>query len=175
VPIVLAANKCDIGDPLREVGTDEGCALANEWCVPYIETSAKNSTIVNSLFTEIVKEMNIKSSMYGNSNRKEKKKFKKINYINTNTNSSTNNILNNTNKTTLSNHSASSYMSSKESSSASTKFKKRNSNDEGCCMSCGFYNFLPCFCCGIRSLNCEESSEKSSYSNESHKRTCSIL
>ena len=77
VPIVLAANKCDM-ETHREVSTEEGCALANQWNVPYIETSAKNSTIVNSLFTEIVKEMNLKSIGLNGSNRKEKKtKLKK--------------------------------------------------------------------------------------------------
>ena len=77
VPIVLAANKCDM-ETHREVSTEEGCYLANEWSVPYLETSAKNSTIVNSLFTEIVKEMNLKTIIQNGSNRKEKKKLKKL-------------------------------------------------------------------------------------------------
>lgn len=78
VPIVLAANKCDIAETNREVTTDDGCNLANEWSIPYLETSAKNSTIVNSLFTEIVKEMNFKSNSNHSHGRKEKKKFKKL-------------------------------------------------------------------------------------------------
>lgn len=79
VPIVLAANKCDLSESCREVSTDDGCSLASQWSIPYIETSAKNSTIVNSLFTEIVKEMNYKSSNHHSHGRKEKKKFKKLN------------------------------------------------------------------------------------------------
>lgn len=113
VPIVLAANKCDLVEPFREVSTEEGFELANEWSVPYVETSAKNSTIVNSLFTEIVKEMNIKSNnLYGNS-RKDKKKLKKLTSSLT-TNHMSNSLSSNSNSKskTLSNHSSSSYSSS---------------------------------------------------------------
>ena len=82
VPIVLVANKCDLSESCREVSTDDGCSLANQWSIPYIETSAKNSTIVNGLFTEIVKEMNYKSNSHHSSHgRKEKKKFKKLNNL----------------------------------------------------------------------------------------------
>lgn len=78
VPIVLAANKCDIVGPQREVSSEDGLELAAEWNIPYVETSAKNSLIVNSLFTEIVKEMNLKTfNSYGHT-RKEKKKLKKL-------------------------------------------------------------------------------------------------
>lgn len=91
VPIVLAANKSDIAETSREVSTDEGCNLANEWMIPYLETSAKNSTIVNSLFTEIVKEMNFKLNI-SNHGRKDKKKFKKL--TNMTINSSTNDTQN---------------------------------------------------------------------------------
>ena len=48
-----------------------------------METSAKNSTIVNSLFTEVVKEMNFKSNSHHSHLRKEKKKFKKFNNMTT--------------------------------------------------------------------------------------------
>lgn len=87
VPIVLAANKSDVAEAHREVYTEECCSLANEWNIPYMETSAKNSTIVNSLFTEVVKEMNFKlftSSV--KKSRKEKKKFKKLNNLSLNSN-----------------------------------------------------------------------------------------
>lgn len=72
---------------LFKVSTEECCSLANEWNIPYMETSAKNSTIVNSLFTEVVKEMNFKlftSSV--KKSRKEKKKFKKLNNLSLNSN-----------------------------------------------------------------------------------------
>ena len=72
VPIVLAANKCDLVD--REVTSLEGCTLANEYNIPYMETSALNSSIVNSLFCEIVNEINIKKGNYGSQGRKNKSK-----------------------------------------------------------------------------------------------------
>jgi len=103
VPIVLTANKCDLSDTLREVSTDEGCRLANEWSVPYLETSAKNSTIVNSLFTEMVKEMNFKLFINHHhhyhqshlSKRQQKKKEKKK--LNNNKNKITKSKTNNQN------------------------------------------------------------------------------
>ncbi len=103
VPIVLTANKCDLSDTLREVSTDEGCRLANEWSVPYLETSAKNSTIVNSLFTEMVKEMNFKLFLNHHhhyhqshlSKRQQKKKEKKK--LNNNKNKITKSKTNNQN------------------------------------------------------------------------------
>lgn len=80
VPIVISANKCDMAK--REVSTEEGLLLAQEWCVPYVETSAKNSTIVNSLFAEIVKEVNVKVSSgsgYYSSGRRKIKQSKSNN------------------------------------------------------------------------------------------------
>jgi Ras-related protein Rap-2C len=80
VPIVLAANKCDLCEvENREVTTEEGCQLANEWMVPYIETTAKNSIIVNNLFTEIVKEMNFQYISNTDKKRKSKTKKSKLN------------------------------------------------------------------------------------------------
>lgn len=183
VPIVLAANKCDIVGPQREVTTEEGFSLANEWSVPYIETSAKNSTIVNCLFTEIVKEMNIKSMHPHGNSRKEKKKSKKLNtQINT-TNS------NGTNKTTLSNNSSSSYSNSFKDSTitdSASKFKttKYTKSPQFTCIHL-------CCCCLIRNSNSSSKSSKCNTSNNNiidysfserdsnhskeHNKTCSIL
>lgn len=174
VPIVLAANKCDVQEPQREVSTEEGCNLANEWSIPYMETSAKNSTIVNSLFTEIVKEMNIKSNSYYGNSRKEKKKSKKISSISTNTTGSNN-------KTTLSNHSTSSYTSSKN--SAAARFKKRKSDSDDCCDCCSscscssFWRYLCCcfLCCCPRNNCCDCTSNNDiSYQTKSNK-FCSVF
>ena len=50
-----------------------------------METSAKNSTIVNSLFCEVVKEMNFKLFASNvKKSRKEKKKFKKLHNLSLN-------------------------------------------------------------------------------------------
>lgn len=43
VPIVLAANKSDIAETSREVSTDEGCNLANEWMIPYLGKTRINN------------------------------------------------------------------------------------------------------------------------------------
>ena len=143
VPIVLAANKCDVNDSQREVTTIEGFQLANEWSIPYIETSAKNSHIVNSLFTEIVKEMNIKSNLFNGSKYKKKKKKKssknnkKEKILSThhklvsNNNSSNNNLIinsssssNNTKTNTISDH-----MSSLSNNSSSSNGKYNHNNN----------------------------------------------
>jgi Ras-related protein Rap-2C len=57
VPIVIAANKIDAED--KEITHDELVSLANEWNVSFFETSAKNSKNINTLFTEIVRQMNV--------------------------------------------------------------------------------------------------------------------
>ena len=76
VPPVLAANKCDLASSLCEVSSEEGLNLANEWKIPYLQTSAKNSLVVDHLFAELVKEMNLNfiNSNYGIYNRKKDKK-----------------------------------------------------------------------------------------------------
>lgn len=48
VPVILVANKCDLPD--REVSTEQGQKLAQQFGIPYLETSAKlrkNIGIVN--------------------------------------------------------------------------------------------------------------------------------
>lgn len=135
VPIVLAANKSDVTGTHREVFTEECCHLANEWNIPYMETSAKNSTIVNSLFTEIVKEMNFKLFTSNVKSRKDKKKkFKKLNNLSINSNVN--------NKTHLS---ADSKSFSSSASQDAEKMKLKRANYEkslqkcslvACCRSC---------------------------------------
>ena len=149
VPIVLAANKCDMIEPQREVTTDEGFTLAQEWGIPYIETSAKNSNIVNSLFTEIVKEMNIISNSYYGYGRKDKKHKKKLKKLNQNKNSSINNNNASSKTAALTNHLSASYASSKADLTASSKFKEMNgdSHATGFLASCCRYLCCCCCCC----------------------------
>jgi len=59
VPILLVGNKIDL-ESQREVPTVEGMALAQIWGCPFVEASAKNKVNVNEVFTEIVREMNMK-------------------------------------------------------------------------------------------------------------------
>ena len=166
VPIVLAANKFDIVETHREVDTDEGCRLANEWMVPYMETSAKNSSIVNTLFTEIVKEMNFKSTSHGSSGRKEKKKFKMLNNMNVSSNIG--------NRANLSNNSSHSFTSNPKESTA--KFKKADYDAH--LSSCSFFNnCTKCFCVRSspnKSYSATNRSSNSFYGQETSNR-CSIL
>lgn len=56
VPVVLVGNKVDL-EAEREVSPSEGQALAEDWGCPFMETSAKSKTMVDELFTEIVRQM----------------------------------------------------------------------------------------------------------------------
>ena len=148
VPIVLAANKCDLADQQREVSTQDGFDLASQWCIPYIETSAKNSAIVNCLFTEIVKEMNIKSNSYYNGRfGKDKKKCKPskkqsaksgANLLSSTNTTTTTTTLTNQTKTSLSHNSTLSFSSNK----GASKFKQGSGDGcldqdpEDCCCCC---------------------------------------
>ena len=40
IPFILIGNKCDLTDK-RQVKQEDAQGLANEWKVPYVETSAK--------------------------------------------------------------------------------------------------------------------------------------
>ncbi|KAB0402925.1 hypothetical protein E2I00_011128 [Balaenoptera physalus] len=57
VPVILVGNKVDL-ESEREVSSNEGRALAEEWACPFMETSAKSKTMVDELFAEIVRQMN---------------------------------------------------------------------------------------------------------------------
>ena len=60
MPVVLVGNKVDLEDE-REVSCDEGQALAEDWGCPFMEASAKSKTMVDQLFTEIVRQMDSSS------------------------------------------------------------------------------------------------------------------
>nr|XP_035162511.1 ras-related protein Rap-2a-like [Callithrix jacchus] len=57
VPVILVGNKVDL-ESEREVSSNEGRALAEEWGCPFMETSAKSKIVVDQLFAEIVRQMN---------------------------------------------------------------------------------------------------------------------
>lgn len=57
VPILLVGNKCDLLHQ-RQVRTEDGLSLAEYWSCPFTECSAKNAHNVNTVFAEIVREMN---------------------------------------------------------------------------------------------------------------------
>ena len=53
---ILVGNKCDNGSG-RKVSTDEGHALANEYGVRFIETSAKQNINVTEAFRAIAQQV----------------------------------------------------------------------------------------------------------------------
>jgi small GTP-binding protein len=55
VGVVLVGNKCDIQEP--EVDKNAGQELANNYSIPFIESSAKNNKNVNEIFTNLIDEM----------------------------------------------------------------------------------------------------------------------
>lgn len=57
VPILLVGNKCDLAHQ-RQVRTEDGAALAEYWSCPFAECSAKSAHNVNTVFAEIVREIN---------------------------------------------------------------------------------------------------------------------
>ena len=61
---MLVGNKVDL-EYQREVSTMEGMALAQIWGCSFVEASAKHCTNVNEVFSEIVREVNLKNSTIG--------------------------------------------------------------------------------------------------------------
>ena len=57
IPLVLAGNKCDLDGTEREVTKEEGQKLADQWQVPFFETSAKMKINDHEVFYEIVREI----------------------------------------------------------------------------------------------------------------------
>lgn len=58
VPIVIAGNKCDLGAE-RVVSPVSCTRLANEWNIPFFETSARYRVNVDELFFGLVKQINL--------------------------------------------------------------------------------------------------------------------
>jgi len=56
VPLVIAANKCDLSDQ-RKVSTEQGKEFADQHKCPYFETSAKTRQNVEEAFAEVVREI----------------------------------------------------------------------------------------------------------------------
>eukprot|EP00040_Diaphanoeca_grandis_P039765 m.260087 g.260087 ORF g.260087 m.260087 type:complete len:205 (-) comp39185_c0_seq1:275-889(-) len=69
-PFVLVGNKVDLADE-RVVSSDEARILAQEWNVPYVETSAKDNVNVEKIFFDVVRE--IQTSKTGDKGPKKKR------------------------------------------------------------------------------------------------------
>jgi len=53
--IVLIGNKCDVPPSEIKLQTSQGQALANEYTVPFFETSAKTGAMVNEVFESLTR------------------------------------------------------------------------------------------------------------------------
>ncbi|KAI1290196.1 Ras-related protein O-RAL [Halotydeus destructor] len=79
IPFVLVGNKCDLNGR-RQVSLDDARKLADEWRVPYIETSAKTRQNVDRIFFDVMREIYIKKKVNHVQNKstiQDKKKNKK--------------------------------------------------------------------------------------------------
>ena len=57
VVIYLAANKIDLQDELKVVQTEDGQKMADEYHIPFFETSAKEGINVNEIFQDLVENV----------------------------------------------------------------------------------------------------------------------
>lgn len=70
-PFILVGNKSDLEDE-RVVSKEEAELLAQEWEVPYIETSARTNIHVEQIFHELVKEIQDSKGAKGPAKKKKK-------------------------------------------------------------------------------------------------------
>lgn len=56
IPFLLVGNKADLEDK-RQVSTEEAKGKAEEWSVPYVETSAKTKANVDKVFFDLMREI----------------------------------------------------------------------------------------------------------------------
>ena len=54
---ILVGNKCDLSDNLRKVNKEEGQNKANEYKIPFFETSCKDGINVNEVFEKIIEDI----------------------------------------------------------------------------------------------------------------------
>ncbi|XP_015766375.1 PREDICTED: GTP-binding protein Rit1-like [Acropora digitifera] len=72
IPMVLVANKTDL-ESKREVTTEEGQALAQEFDCPFFETSAALRQFVDDVFHSLIRQIRRKERMGLKSTQKDKK------------------------------------------------------------------------------------------------------
>lgn len=56
IPFILVGNKSDLSNK-RRVSLEEALSLADQWKVPYVETSAKARLNVDKIFTEMLMDI----------------------------------------------------------------------------------------------------------------------
>ena len=57
LPIILVGNKCDLSDEERQVSLKEGEDKANEFQIPFFETSCKNGININEAVEKLVEDI----------------------------------------------------------------------------------------------------------------------
>lgn len=80
VPFLLVGNKGDLHDK-RKISTAEAQARAQQWNVPYVETSAKTRDNVDKVFFDLMREIRsrkMEDTKVSNGHGKEKSKIKRL-------------------------------------------------------------------------------------------------
>ena len=62
LPVILVGNKCDLPNEEREVSLKDGEEKANEFKIPFFETSCKEGINVNQVFEKLIEEITSKSN-----------------------------------------------------------------------------------------------------------------
>ena len=76
IPFILVGNKSDLTDR-RAVTLANARAQAEEWKVPYVETSAKTRENVDKVFFDLMREIRARKMDTDGNNKKEKDKPRK--------------------------------------------------------------------------------------------------
>ena len=80
LPVILVGNKCEISDKKRKVSIEEGQGKADEFKIPFFETSCKDGININKVFEKSIEDIldkgdrNIKRKNKIFKNGKKKKK-----------------------------------------------------------------------------------------------------
>ena len=57
LPIILVGNKCDLSDDKRQVSLKEGQDKANEFNIPFYETSCKEGINIKAVFEKLIDDI----------------------------------------------------------------------------------------------------------------------
>ena len=68
IPVILVGNKCDLSDDIRQISQKEGQEKADEFQLPFYETSCKEGININEVFDILVQ--NIQNSNYSSGETK---------------------------------------------------------------------------------------------------------
>ena len=63
LPIILVGNKCDLPPEKRQVELNEGKDKAEEFNIPFFETSCKEGINIKEVFEKIVEDITVKNNL----------------------------------------------------------------------------------------------------------------